>query len=44
MASLSERVAAAKAATSTTFDSQREDMFKQLRGEAGERVMELQTD
>ena len=40
MASLSERVAAAKAATSTTFDSQREDMFKQLRGKLHFKIVE----
>ena len=40
MASLSERVAAAKAATSTTFDSEREDMFKQLRGKLHFKIVE----
>ena len=40
MASLSERVAAAKAATSTTFDTQREDMFKQLRGKLHFKIVE----
>ena len=40
MASLSERVAAAKAATSTTFDSQRDDMFKQLRGKLHFKIVE----
>ena len=40
MASLSERVAAAKAASSTTFDTQREDMFKQLRGKLHFKIVE----
>jgi len=40
MASLSERVAAAKAASSSTFDAQREDMFKQLRGQLHFKIVE----
>jgi pilus assembly protein CpaF len=40
MASLSERVAAAKAASSSTFDAQREDMFKQLRGKLHFKIVE----
>ncbi len=40
MASLSERVAAAKAASSTSFDAQRDDMFKQLRGKLHFKIVE----
>ncbi len=40
MPSLSERVAAAKAATTTTVESQRDDMFKDLRGKLHFKIVE----